>query len=153
MVVIMFWGQLDICRRATLRRGVKACAGYINSRYLHTILGVRILQHLGRPGKSVAAIEMIVRSVSKGGVGAKVASSPGPRICRATSRDRMLGFALSPLFTSTHLTLMGPRPITRRHSLKLAFRQTPFDSKYANSFNRASRTSTGSSGWPVKSSL
>ena len=33
-------------------------------------------QHTGRPGRSVAAIEIIERKVSKGGVGAKVASSP-----------------------------------------------------------------------------
>ena len=35
---------------------------------------------------------MIERKVSKGGVGANVASSLGPRICRATNRERMLGF-------------------------------------------------------------
>ena len=59
------------------------------------------------------AIMMMLLSDSSGGVGAKyvvlllsVAFS-----WRATSLDRYFGFNSSPLFTSTHLTVIGGRPV------------------------------------------
>ena len=70
------------------------------------------------PVISVAANDRIVRRDSSGGVGAKIASSPGCRICLATSRDLMLGLVSSPLLTSTHLTVTGGFPRSSTGLLK-----------------------------------
>ena len=58
-----------------------------------------------------------MRNDSSGGVGAKMASYPAMRISRATRRLRYFGFSSSPLLTSTHLTLMGGRPVNLQASL------------------------------------
>ena len=108
--------------------------------------------HGSRPGLSLAASDMTVRRVSSGGVGAKMGSSPGPRIWRATSLERTFGDTSSLLFVSTHLTDMAPRPVTLWHSLFDLFAQTPFDSKYCSSLVLACRTKSGFSNCPVRSS-
>ena len=107
----------------------------------------------GRPGRPDAAIEMLLRSASSGGVGAKIASSPACRICRATNLDRMFGLMSSPLFTSTHLTVTGAFPVCLLHSSTGFSCQTSFPSKYSSSLARAALTSSGFSSCPVRSSL
>ena len=64
------------------------------------------------------------RSASSGGVGANTLSLPGDLISLATRRDLTLGQASSPLFTSTHLTLMGRRFPSLIASLILVSSQT-----------------------------
>ena len=92
---------------------------------------------------SVLANDIIVLRDSNGGVGAKIASSPGCRIWRATSRERMFGSTSSPLFTSTHLTVMGGLPVFLLASSMAFLTHTPFDSKKSSSFLRAALTSVG----------
>ena len=100
----------------------------------------------GLSGRSVAAIDRTLRRASMGGVGAKIASSPACRICRATSLERTLGHVLSPLFTSTHLTVMGGFHVTLRASAMGRFSQTSLLSNYSNSCRRAILTNSGGSG-------
>ena len=57
-----------------------------------------------------------MRNDSSGGVGAKQASWPGPRILRATKRLQIFGCMLSLLLTSTQRTKIGRRPVTRKAS-------------------------------------
>ena len=83
----------------------------------------------GRPGKSVVAMDSTLLSASSGGVGAKMASSPACRICLATNLLRMFGLVLSPLLTSTHLTVTGGLPVTRLASPMGLFSHTTLASK------------------------
>ena len=104
------------------------------------------------PGKSVAAIDIMLLRASSGGVGAKIASSPAWRICLATRRDLTLGLRSSPLFTCTHRTDTGGLPVILRASAVGRLTHTCLASKYSSSFLMANRTSSGSSSCPVRSS-
>ena len=64
----------------------------------------------------------------------------------------MFGLTLSPLLTSTHLTVIGGLPVTRRASPIFRFSQTTLASKYSNSLALAILTRSGSRTWPVRSS-
>ena len=55
-----------------------------------------------RPSMSVLATEMIILSDSSGGVGAKIASSPGCWILRATNSARMFGSTSSSYVHPSH---------------------------------------------------
>ena len=105
------------------------------------------------PAISDTAYESTMRSDSRGGVGAKQASWPGPRISRATSRLLILGLVLSPLFTSTQRTDIGRRPVRWIASDILRNSHTPLLRKYSTSTRRASRHNSGGSGCPVMSSM
>ena len=107
---------------------------------------------IGLPGRSVAAIEMMLRRASRSGVGAKITSSPACRICLATKRDRTLGFKSSPVFTSTNRTVTGALPVTRLRSSMGRNTHTSLPPKYSNSFFLEALTNSGSSSCPVKSS-
>ena len=107
----------------------------------------------GSPGRFVVAWLRIILSDSSGGVGAKIASSPAVLISLATKRLRMRGLASSPLFVSTHLTVIGRRPILCIDSLIFLITHTFFSLKYSNSLARASMQSSAGSGSPVRSSM
>ena len=74
------------------------------------------------------------------------------RIRRATNLLLMFGWTVSPLFPSTHRTVIGGLSVTRRASPIMRFSQTALASKYSNSLALAILTSSGSRIWPVTSS-
>ena len=100
----------------------------------------------------MAARLSTVLNASSGGVGAKMLSSPGRLISRATSLDLYFGSASSALFVSTHFTEMGALPILIKASTLGRLCHTPLVSKYLSSSALAARTSAGMSGCPVTAS-
>ena len=106
----------------------------------------------GIPWKSVAAKDRIVLRLSRGGVGAKIGSSPAFLISRATSLARMLGESSSPLLTMIQRVEIGFFPLARA-SLRGTFCQTCLLSKYSISSFIAAWTILGSKGCPEMASL
>ena len=109
-------------------------------------------QVLLSPSNWVTAKLKTVLRASSGGVGAKTESVPGCLICLATRRHRTFGLRWSHLLVQAHLTLMGGRPVSLRHSAIGTSFHTPLASKYASSLAFPAATSSSGRGWPVRSS-
>ena len=113
-MITVLGGKRDERRLGWVALRVEVRPGYVNEGQLDTVRRSAV-STLGLAAIDVSRTisQYTVRNASSGGVGANIGSPFAPRICLATRRDLMSGFSSSPLLTSTHLTEMGGRPLTR----------------------------------------